>query len=88
MPRSHDWNAPAKLFFWPAEDGAEEETLYPTLHAALRAAEEGELANAWIITQEGSILNPKMIHEMRLDMAPRRRERRGPLALFSRSRAL
>lgn len=85
MTRSVDWSAPAKLFFWPAEDGAEEEVVYPTLQDAVRAAAEGEAANAWIITQDGSILNPKMIAELRLEMGPRRRERRlGRLGLFSR----
>ena len=89
MPRSHDWSAPAKLFFWPAEDGADEEVVYPTLSDAIRAAEEGDAATAWIITQDGSILNPKMIAEMRLERAPRRRESLAErLGLFGRARAL
>jgi hypothetical protein len=85
MARSYDWAAPAKLFYWPADDGSEEEVVYPSLSDAVRAAAEGDgdAASAWIITQEGDILNPKMILELRLDMAPRRKQRRSsPLALF------
>ena len=83
MPRSYDWSAPAKLFFWPAENGADEEVVYPTLQDALRSAAEGDAPHAWIMTQDGSILNPKMIAELRLEMAPRPERRR---SLFSRAR--
>jgi hypothetical protein len=80
MARTYDWTAPAKLFFWPADNGADEEVVYPTLASALRAAAEGDAASAWIITQEGDILNPKMIDEIRLDLKPVRR-----VGLFGRS---
>jgi hypothetical protein len=82
MARSFDFAAPAKLFHWPAEDGADEEVVYPTLVAALRAAAEGDARTAWIITQEGDILNPKMIEEIRLDLKPVRRT-----GLFGRTKA-
>lgn len=82
MARSFDFAAPAKLFHWPAEDGADEEVVYPTLVDAVRAAAEGDAHTAWIITQEGDILNPKMIEEIRLDLKPARRK-----GLFGRAKA-
>jgi hypothetical protein len=83
MTRMYDLKAPAKLFYWPAEDGAEEEAVYPTLQDALRAAAEGDLASAWIVTQAGDILNPRVIAELRLDIVSRGRERRsGPLGFL------
>ena len=85
MTRMYDFKAPAKLFHWPAEDGAEEEAVYPTLHDALRAAAEGDLASAWIITQSGEILNPRVVAELRLDLTPRRERRAGARGLFGLS---
>jgi hypothetical protein len=68
----YDRDAPAKLFYWPAEHGAgDEETVYPRLDDALRAAEDN-LANAWIITQAGDILNPRKIAALQLDTKPER----------------
>ena len=85
MTRTYDWTAPAKLFYWPAEEGADEEVVYPTLGDALRAAAEGDATSAWIITQEGDILNPKMIEEIRLDGAQRRSRRRSGLFGWARA---
>ena len=85
MPRMYDFKAPAKLFHWPADDGADEEAVYPTLQDALRAAAEGELANAWIITASGDILNPRIIAELRLETATRRQHRSGARGLFGLS---
>lgn len=65
MARGYDWTAPAKLFFWPAPDGAEEDDLYPTLHDALAAAAEGEIDAAWIVTEAGDILSPRLIASLR-----------------------
>ena len=75
MACRYDWAAPAKLFFWPAEDGSEEEAIYATLDDALRAAGEGEGEHAWIITQDGDILNPRVIAALREELAERRRGR-------------
>jgi hypothetical protein len=85
MPRMYDFRAPAKLFHWPADDGADEEAVYPTLQDALRAAAEGELANAWIITASGDILNPRIIAELRLETATTRQHRSGARGLFGLS---
>jgi hypothetical protein len=85
MPRMYDFKAPAKLFHWPADDGGDEEAVYPTLQDALRAAAEGELANAWIITASGDILNPRIIAELRLETATRRQHRSGGRGLFGLS---
>lgn len=87
MPRSYNWSAPAKLFFWPADDGSDEEVVYPTLRDALRAAAEGEgeAKNAWIITEDGDILNPKMVEEARLDAPPRRASARSGLFGWARA---
>lgn len=84
----YNWAAPAKLFFWPADDGSEEEALYPTLDDALRAAGEGDADHAWIITQDGDILNPRMIETLREELAERRRGHRArPRGLFGWARA-
>lgn len=82
----YDWAAPAKLFFWPADDGSEEEAVYPTLDDALRAAGEGDREHAWIITQDGDILNPRMIEALREELAERRRGRKAR-SLFGWARA-
>lgn len=88
MIRRYDWAAPAKLFFWPAEDGSEEEAVYPTLDDALRAAGEGDSEYAWIVTRDGDILNPRVIQALREELATRREARRtGPLAFLARARA-
>lgn len=88
MARSYDWAAPAKLFFWPAEDGSEEEALYTTLDDALRAAGEGDSAHAWIVTRDGDILNPRIVAALRDELAVRRSGRRaGSLSLFGWKRA-
>lgn len=88
MARSYDWAAPAKLFFWPAEDGSEEEAVYATLDDALRAAGEGDEAHAWIVTRDGDILNPRVVATLREELAVRRRSRRaGTLSLFGWARA-
>ena len=85
----YDWAAPAKLFFWPAEDGSEEEAIYPLLDDALRAAGEGDVEHAWIITERGDILNPRVIEALRDELATRKLGRRGATArsLFGRARA-
>lgn len=76
MARSFNWAAPAKLFFWPAEDGSEEEAVYATLDDALKAAGEGDMAHAWIITEAGEILNPRVIQTLRDELEERRQRRR------------
>ena len=89
MGRSrYNWAAPAKLFFWPAEDGSEEEAVYRTLDDAVRAAGEGESSHAWIITEAGEILNPRIIESLRDELADRR-SGRGSVArsLFGWARA-
>ena len=85
MTRRYDWSAPAKLYFWPAEDGADEEAVYPSLTDALRAAGEGDLDCAWIITQDGDILNPRMIELLREDLRPPRRVARTGLFAWARA---
>lgn len=86
MARKYDWAAPAKLFFWPAEDGSEEEAVYATLDDALKAAGEGDSAHAWIITRDGEILNPRLIETLCEELAERRRGRRAR-SLFAWARA-
>ena len=73
--RTYEWDAPAKLFFWPAADGWDEDAVYPTLSDALEAAAEGDVETAWIITRNGDIISPKLIMALReeLDVAQRRR---------------
>ncbi|MGA0598776.1 hypothetical protein [Enterovirga sp. CN4-39] len=66
--RTYDWDAPAKLFFWPAGNGWDEEATYPTLADALQAAAEGEPSTAWIITQDGDIIPPRRIADLRAEM--------------------
>ena len=85
MAQGVEWSAPAKLFFWPAADGAEEDVVYATLWDALQAAGEGDLASAWIITQSGSILTPRLIQSLREEPAPRNRRNRAA-AFFSWAR--
>lgn len=88
MARSFNWAAPAKLFFWPADDGSEEEAVYSTLDDALRAAGEGDTDHAWIITEAGEILNPRVIATLREELEERRRARRSPSrGLFGWARA-
>jgi len=72
----YNWAAPAKLFFWPADDGSEEEAVYPTLDDAVRAAGEGDNEHAWIITRDGDILNPRVIQSLREELDERRRGKR------------
>lgn len=76
MSFRYNWAAPAKLFFWPAADGSEEEALYPTLDDAVRAAAEGDVAHAWIITESGEIINPRIVEMLRDELAERRRGKR------------
>ena len=76
MALKYDWAAPAKLFFWPADDGSEEEAVYPTLDDALKAAGEGDQDHAWIITRDGDILNPRVIETLREGLDARRRRKR------------
>lgn len=75
MARVFDWHQPAKLFFWPASDGADEAAIYPTLGDALQASGEGDLSVAWIVTRNGDILSPRLIQSLREERAqvPRRR---------------
>ena len=86
MPSMYDRDAPAQLFYWPAETGAgDEQTVYPRLDDALRAAAENNLANAWIITQAGNILNPRKIAALQLDTKPDRECCSGARRLFGLS---
>lgn len=85
--RTFDWDAPAKLFFWPAADGWDEEAVYPSLHAALRAADEGDPAIAWIVTRDGDIISPRLIRSLREERADAGRQRRSPMSLFGWKRA-
>ncbi len=88
MVKRYDWAAPAKLFFWPAEDGSEEEAVFTTLDDALRAAGEGDRDHAWIITRDGDILNPRMIDMLREELTERRSERRAkPFSFLGWARA-
>jgi hypothetical protein len=87
MAQDLEWSAPAKLFFWPASDGSEEDAVYPTLWDALVAAGEGDLSTAWIITQSGRILTPRLVRSLREAPAPRARKRSGAAALFAWARA-
>ena len=75
MTNRYDWAAPAKLFFWPCDNGAEEEAVYNTLDDALRAAGEGDGDHAWIITRDGDILNPRVIGALREELSERKRGR-------------
>lgn len=84
----YNWAAPAKLFFWPADDGSEEEAVYATLDDAIRAAGEGDNEHAWIITHDGDILNPRVIQALREELDERRRGKRSrAFSFLSRSRA-
>lgn len=87
MVRDVDWNAPAKLFFWPAENGSEEEAIYDTLGDAIQASREGESGVAWIITESGSILNPRMIAVLIEEQAEQRRRRRSTFNPFAWAKA-
>lgn len=84
---NYEWKAPAKLFFWPAAEGSEEDAVYPTLWDALQAAGEGDLSAAWIITQSGNILTPRLIQSLREAPAPRRRKRSAAASIFAWARA-
>lgn len=86
MAGNFEWEAPAKLFYWPAVEGSEEEAVYPTLRDALKAAGEGELSSAWIITQGGNILTPRLIASLRDQPAPGRK-RGAAASLFAWTRA-
>lgn len=85
--RFFDWAAPAKLFFWPAADGWDEEAVYPTLHAALSAAGEGDLATAWIVTRDGDIISPLLVKALREEAAATARTRRPAMSLLGWKRA-
>ena len=87
--RTFEWDAPAKLFFWPAGEGWDEDAVYPTLHAAVRAASEGDPEAAWIITRNGDILSPRVVADLReeLESTPRRRPPSGPRSFFAWARA-
>ena len=87
MVRDLDWTAPAKLFFWPAENGSEEEAIYDTLADAVRAAREGECGAAWIVTEGGAILNPRMIAALVEERAEQRRRRRPAFNPFAWAKA-
>ncbi len=82
MPRFCEWTQPARLFFWPGFEGSEEGETYPNLWDALAAAAEGDAATAWIVTQEGRILSPRAIREMRADPQPRPGRRETPARPF------
>jgi len=86
--RTYEWEAPAKLFFWPAVEGGDEDAVYPTLHAALQAASEGEPETAWIITRNGDIISPRLIASLREELAEAgHRRRSGPRSFFGWARA-
>ena len=87
--RTYEWEAPAKLFFWPAGDGWDEDAVYPTLCDALQAASEGDPETAWIITRNGDILSPRLITSLReeLDGAQRHRRPSGARSFFGWARA-
>jgi hypothetical protein len=86
MTRNFDWSAPAQLFFWPAAQGGDEHVVYPTLSDAVQAAGEGDGPAAWIITQNGEILPPRLIETLRRERPWASRGRR-PTALFPWARA-
>ena len=75
MSRSYDWDGPANLYIWPSVDGTEEDLRFPTLRAALTAATDHDRGTAWIVTQDGDILTPGLIAELRDDLAALRRKR-------------
>ncbi len=87
--RSFDWDAPAKLFFWPAGDGWDEDAVYPTLSAAVQAAAEGDADAAWIITEDGDIISPRLIAALRAEVRDTPRRRRPGISrnLFGWARA-
>ncbi|MDB5558367.1 MAG: hypothetical protein JWQ36_1301 [Enterovirga sp.] len=86
--RTFEWDSPAKLFFWPMGEGWDEEAVYPTLRAALLAAEEGELSAAWIITRNGDIISPRLVAELREEVqAPERQRREAARSVFGWARA-
>ena len=87
MGRKYQWDAPAKLFFWPAADGSEEEAVYPTLGGALTAAGEGDLSVAWIVTESGDILPPRLVQSLRDERAEARRRFARPRAFLPWARA-
>jgi hypothetical protein len=86
--RTYEWEAPAKLFFWPAAEGGDEDAVYPTLHDAMQAAREGDADTAWIITRDGDILSPRLIASLREELAEiGHRRRSGPRSFFNWARA-
>lgn len=87
MADKFEWDAPAKLFYWPAVDGSDEDAVYANLWDALQAAGEGELSGAWIITQSGNILTPRHIQSLREQPAPRHVKRSVGQSLFGWMRA-
>lgn len=87
MADKFEWSAPAKLFYWPAIEGSDEDAVYANLWDALKAAGEGDLSSAWIITQSGNILTPRHIVSLRETPAPRESRRRNAASLFGWMRA-
>jgi hypothetical protein len=85
--RSLNWNEPAKLFFWPSADGGEEAEVYLNLADALQAAGDGDLACAWIVTQNGDILSPRHVRLLRDEELPARRRRLPARSFFGWARA-
>ena len=80
--RTFEWDAPAKLFFWPAGEGWDEAAVYPTLRAALEAADEGELSAAWIVTRNGDIISPRLVASLREEIAATPMRRRDATRTF------
>jgi uncharacterized protein YidB (DUF937 family) len=61
--------------------------VYPSLIDALRAAGEGDAEKAWIVTEAGHILNPRIIAALREENLAQRRQKRVALNPFTWARA-
>jgi hypothetical protein len=87
--RTFEWDAPARLFFWPGGEGWDEAAVYPSLRAALEAAGEGDLSAAWIVTRNGDIISPRLVTSLREEMVapPIRRRREATRTFFGWARA-
>lgn len=58
-------DAPAKLYVWQPEEPSEEGTTYQSLREAIRHIPEGAEDSTFIITENGHIMRPMQIAELK-----------------------
>ena len=80
MLSTYDLNAPAQVVPHLGSTASDDEGLYPTLQQAIECAHvDLELLRPWIITRDGSILNPKKIEMLKGELLGRIVKRTGRL---------